>query len=252
MKLRLGLIGAGNIGTVIAKDAKDYSVVCVYDLDEEKGRKFAKRFSCRFLKVEDFPKLDLVVEAASQQAVGQYGESVLSRGYNLMIMSVGALSNQRLLNSLLKTAEKKKAKIILPSGAITGLDGLKSASIGRIDEVTLTTTKNPKSLPKGKRVSKKILLFDGPAREAVKRYPKNVNVSATLSLAGIGFDKTRVRIFADPGVDRNIHQIQVKGEFGEFETTVRNLPFPDKPSTSYLAALSAVAAIREFGKTLVV
>lgn len=250
--MRIGIIGAGNIATVIAKNASDYSVECVYDTDEEKGRKFAERFSCSFLTVDDFPKLDLVVEAASQQAVGQYGQSVLDRGDNLMIMSVGALSNKRLLNSILKTAENKKVKIVLPSGAITGLDGLKSASVGRIDEVILTTTKNPRSLPRGKKVSKKILLFDGPAREAVKRYPKNVNVSATLSLAGIGFNKTRVRIFADPAVDRNIHHIHVKGEFGEFETTVRNLPFPDKPSTSYLAALSAVAAIRRFGKALVV
>lgn len=120
---------------------------------------------------------------------------------------------------------------------------MKSAALGDLRQVTLTTRKNPKSLDV--RVDKETLLYEGPAREGIERYPKNVNVAATLSLAGIGLDKTRLRIIADPGTDKNIHEIVVEGAFGKFSVIMNNFPSPENPKTSYLAILSAMATLKK-------
>jgi aspartate dehydrogenase len=248
--MRIGLIGTGNIAHIIAKHADDYDIVCVYDIDGERAKRFADEFGCEILKPKDFPQLDLVVEAASQEAVREWGETILNAGQNLMIMSVGALVDLDLFEKLRKISEEKGMKLILPSGAIAGLDGLKSASVGEIEKVNLTTVKPPKSL--GMDIDKVEIVFQGPASEAVKKFPKNVNVAATLSLTGIGFEKTRVKIVADPKVDKNQHEIYIKGEFGEMTIQVHNEPSPDNPKTSYLAAMSAVSAIRRFKDSLLI
>lgn len=248
--MKIGLIGAGNIARIIADKAEGYEIVCVYDIREDAAKEFAQKYGCKFLKPENFPKLDLVVEAASQEAVQEYGETILKQGQNLMVMSVGAFVDLDLFNRLRKTADEKGVKLVLPSGAVAGLDGIKSASVGEIKEVILTTTKPPKGL--GLDVKKKTIIFKGPAAEAVQKYPKNVNVAATLSLVGVGFDKTKVRIVADPEVKRNQHEIFVKGEFGEMTAQVKNVPSPQNPKTSYLAALSAVSAIRRFKENVII
>ncbi len=246
--MKIGLIGAGNIARVIAEAGRGYRVAFVYDFVEEKGKEFARRYGCEFRRPEEFSGVNLVVEAASQGAVVEYAEGVVDRGMNLMIMSVGALVDTKFLDRLLEKAERRGVKVMIPSGAIAGLDGIRSAAIGKIESVVLTTTKPPANL--GVEGTDKRVVYDGPAREAVRRFPKNVNVAATLSLAGIGFDKTRVRIVADPGVRRNQHEVEVKGEFGELYVRVQNVPSPANPKTSYLAALSAVATIEGFGKGL--
>ena len=125
---------------------------------------------------------------------------------------------------------------------------------GRVDSVTLTTTKPPLGFTGAPGVEQKRIdlrqirvpteLFSGPAREACRLFPANVNVAATLSLAGIGPDRTMVRIIADPGVSRNIHEVEVRGEFGVLRMRAENVPSPDNPKTSYLAILSAVATLR--------
>jgi aspartate dehydrogenase len=120
--------------------------------------------------------------------------------------------------------------------------------------VELTSTKGPKSFQdneylrsKGVDVNtlrERTVLFEGPAREAVAYFPKNVNVSATISLIGIGLDETRVKLVCDPLCDCNTHHLEVKGAFGHIVCETDNLPFPSNPATSYLAALSAIAAIK--------
>ncbi len=249
-KLRIGLIGAGNIARIIADHAEGYGIVCAHDVDSDRARDFSERYGCSVTKPHDFPELDLVVEAASQNAVRQYGEMILKSGYNLMVMSVGAFADVSLFRRLKELASKNGLKLVLPSGAIAGLDGLKSASVGKLNEVTLTTTKPPSSLDLD--VKEKTVVFEGPAFEAVRKFPKNVNVAATLSLVGIGFEKTRVRIVADPAAKRNRHEIFAKGEFGELKTAIKNVPSPQNPKTSYLAAMSAVSAIRRFKDGLVI
>ncbi len=206
--------------------------------------------------------IHVVIEAASQEAVRQYATRVLAENKDLMIMSAGALVSEDLLKEIRELAESKRRKVYLPSGAIVGLDNIKSAAIGRIEEVVLTTRKPPPSFAGAPLVeSKKIdlsslkeplLLFEGSAREAVKIFPQNVNVSATLSLAGIGPDRTKVRIITDPAIKEITHEIHVKGEFGEIHTKTTNMPFPTNPRTSYIAALSAIATLKKIGESVIV
>lgn len=248
--MKIGLIGAGNIARVIAEHADSYKISCVYDSIESSARDFSKKYKCSILSPEEFPKLDLVVECASQEAVREYGEMFLKRGQSLMVMSVGAFADMPLFERMGKLAEKNNAKLVLPSGAVAGLDGIKSASVGKIYEVTLTSTKPPEGF--GVDVKQRTLLFEGPASEAVKRYPKNVNIAGTLSLVGVGFDKTRVRVVADPAVKVNRHEVDVRGEFGEMRILLEHVPSPQNPKTSYLAAMSAVSAIRRFKESVVI
>jgi aspartate dehydrogenase len=169
-----------------------------------------------------------------------------------MIMSIGGLLANLALFSL---AKKKKCRVILPSGAICGLDGIKAASIGGIKKVTLTTRKPPQGLKGAPYVVKNNIdldsitdekvIFEGTAEEAVRGFPKNVNVSAMLSIAGLGPQKTRVRIITAPQYTRNMHEIEVEGKFGRLVTRTENVPFPDNPRTSFLAALSAVATLKQ-------
>ena len=249
--MKIGLIGAGSIARVIAEHARgNYEIICVYDSIAEAATTFSIKYHCEILKPEDFPRLDLVIEAASQEAVREYAEKMLASGHSLMVMSIGAFVDEGLFEHLVKTAEKNKVKLIMPSGAIAGSDGIKAASIGEIDEVMLTTTKPPEGF--GIDVKERTVLYEGPASEAVKKYPKNVNVAATLALVGIGFHKTKVRIVADPAAKSNRHEIYAKGEFGELRAETNNVPSLENPKTSYLAAMSAVAAIRSFKSSVVI
>jgi aspartate dehydrogenase len=196
---------------------------------------------------------DLVVEAASQRAVPAIARATLEKGRDLMIMSVGALADAEMYRSIKKMALEHGSKVYLPSGAISGLDGLKSASVGKIRRVTLTTTKNPVGLQGAPYIREKkidlsdlkvpTLIFEGSAAEAVKAFPANVNVAATLCLAARE-GEVRVKIIADPDIKVNRHEIVAEGDFGLITTKVENVPSPKNPKTSYLAALSAIATLR--------
>ncbi len=179
-----------------------------------------------------------------------------------MVMSAAALIEENLFMEISEIAKKNGRKVYVPSGAIVGLDNIKSAAIGNIDQVTLTTRKPPQSfegapLVKKRKINlsslkKPIMLFEGPAGEAVKLFPQNVNVSATLSLASIGPDKTKVRIITDPRTKTISHEIHVKGEFGELQTKTINRPFPTNPKTSFIAALSAIATLRKLSENIII
>jgi len=246
--MNLGIIGCGAIGTDVALAADEMSEVekiYLYDkIDEAKKRlvdrlKKGKGVEC----VEDLiEKSDAVFEAASQEAVFDYGEKVLSAGKDLVIMSMGALFDDEFRERLIEIARKNRRKIYLPSGAVCGIDGIAAARLGGLDEVTLVTTKPPKSL--GKDYDKRIVVFDGSAREAVKLFPKNINVAACISLAGVGFDKTRVKIVADPVVTRINHKILAHGKFGRLRAEIENMPNPNNPKSSYMASLSAISILR--------
>lgn len=249
--LNLSIIGCGNIGRTIINAIYEGKIACniigVFDINKEgyeilhdeikKGIKFFDDFD-KFIKAD----ANLILEAASQQAVKEYAISVLKHDKNLMIMSVGALVDKNLLEEIRQTARKRNLKIYIPSGAVVGIDGAKAAMLGCIESVTLTTRKNPKGF--GVTTDKEKILFEGDANEAVVKFPKNINVAATLSLAGVGFKKTKVNIIADPSVNQNIHEIHIKGNFGEISTIVKNLPSPDNPKTSYLASLAAIACLK--------
>ena len=245
--MKLGIIGCGAIGTdvaVYADKMKEIERIYLMDVDKKAEKKLCKKLKkgeCKPLK--DFLQdVDVVFEAASQKAVNEYAEMTLKEGKDLVLMSVGSLFDKKFKNKLEKLAMQKKCKIYLPSGAICGIDGILSGSVDLIDEVTLVTTKSPKSL--GREFDRRSVIFRGSARDAVKEYPKNLNVAASLSLAGIGFDKTRVEIVVDPVTTRNNHKILAHGSFGRLRAEIENMPNPNNPKSSYMASLSAIATLK--------
>jgi aspartate dehydrogenase len=245
--MKLGIIGCGAIGSDVAKAAdkmKDIEKIYLFDINKEAAEKLGlllKKASVKPLN-EFLADVDVVFEAASQQAVAQYGASVLEAGKDLILMSIGSLFDDTLRKKLENIARKQHRKIYLPSGAVCGIDGVLAASVEKLDSVTLVTTKPPASL--GKSVEERTMIFEGTARDAVKQFPRNINVAACLSLAGVGFDETKVQIVADPVETRISHKILAHGRFGRLRAEVENMPNPNNPQSSYMASLSAIATLR--------
>lgn len=257
--LKVGIIGCGAIGTVLARaicrgEAGSAELVAIYDANPEKAEKLGRGLGNVPIagSISELlgKKVGLVVEAASQDAVREYGELVLKSGKHLMVMSVGALLDDALAARLMKAAEEAKAGIYVPSGAVLAIDALKAANIGKLKSVELTTRKPPESLGIKEKLTCEKVVYSGNAEEAVRKYPQNINVAATISLAGIGKEKTRVVIIADPAAKRNIHELAAEGDFGRFVARIENVPSPMNPKTSHIAALSAIRLIRNFTETL--
>jgi aspartate dehydrogenase len=199
--------------------------------------------------------LRLVIECANQKVVKECADFFLSRGMDLLVMSVGALVQGTLFAELTAKAEEKGCRIYLPSGAIGAMDALQAAKLRGLEEVTLTTRKPPRALGNIPGVDLEGLreprvLYEGPATEAVVKFPQNVNVAATVSLAGVGPERTQVRVIADPAVGQNIHEIRARGAFGSFEIRLANWPNPDNPKTSLLSCLSVVSLLKRIGGTV--
>jgi aspartate dehydrogenase len=246
--MNLGIIGCGAIGTdvAIAADKMDeIKKIYLFDIDKKKEENLSKIINKS--EIEDLfdflDDVDIVFEAASQNAVEKYAMQILEAGKDLIIMSVGCFYDELFKNKLERIARRKHCKIFLPSGAVCGIDGILSGSIDIIDEVTLVTTKPPNSL--GKNYDKRTVVFKGNAIDAVKKFPENINVAASLSLAGVGFDKTKVEIVADPVATRNSHKILAHGRFGRLRAEIENMPNPNNPKSSYMASLSAVATLKK-------
>ena len=197
--------------------------------------------------------VNIVVEAASQNAVRDDGLSILQNKRDFMIMSVGALLDESIYDILYDACEHFKKTIYLPSGAISGIDALKSVK-NELDSVVLITTKHPDSLRGAPffeqfkqnldEIKEPSTIFEGTASEAVRLFPKNVNVSALLSLVGLGSHETIVKIVVDPNTTKNTHVITSSGKFGKLTTTIENVPDENNPRTSRLAILSAIETIR--------
>ena len=197
-------------------------------------------------------QIDYAVECAGHKALKTYGPAILHRGIDLGVVSIGALSDPGITAKLEAAAIKGGANIDLLSGAIGGLDALASAREGGLDRVTYIARKPPQSW-KGSPAEERIDLdkliepmthFEGSAREAAHLFPKNANVAATVSLAGVGLDQTKVRLIADPGVITNKHEIEADGAFGRMKLIFEGKPMPNNPKSSALTAMSVVHAIR--------
>lgn len=264
----VGLIGCGTIGSELALvidsgKIKKAALVSLYDevenvvveLKSKLQNNNTKTFSnfSQFISSTAFANADIIIEAASQDAVRKFAKIIIQSGKDLIIMSIGALAEANLLHELLDIASKKEVHIYVPSGAVAGIDAIRSVK-HLLNSVTITTTKNPKALAgapffektrnKLETITHKTLIYEGTARDAVKNFPANVNVAAVLSLAGVGMDETKVKIIADPNASVNQHEILANGKFGEINIVVRNTPSPSNPKTSYLAILSAVECLR--------
>ncbi|UCE80911.1 MAG: aspartate dehydrogenase [Methanobacteriota archaeon] len=259
--MNICVIGCGAIGTTIAREAEhtpDFKTVYLTDRSHECATKLQEKLSKVSYVPDIVPILSdirLVVEAASQDAARYYTPLALSAGVDVLMMSVGVLNDEEFQNDVFRLAKRKGAKIYVPSGAIGGIDALSAGKLGDIEEVILITTKPPSAFEGNAYLIEKGIdpselrvrtdLFDGTAREAVRHFPQNVNVAATVSLAGVGFDRTKVRIVCDPQVKTNEHRLRARGKFGELDFVTRNVPSPKNPKTSHLAAMSAISAIRK-------
>ncbi len=237
---KVGLIGCGAIGTVLAEAIERKLVVCdeliVFDVDAEKAKKLKNglAFPVRIVSgIDELLSLEpkVIVEAASQQAVKEYLEKILlGSTAELVVMSTGALLGLNV-----------SSRVHVPSGAIGGLDALSSAANAGIDEVVLTSRKNPKAFGKDNLEEK--IVYEGFAEEAAKQFPREMNVAATLALT-VKPAKVRVQVVSDPNVKRNTHEIRVKWRFGEMLLRFANDPHPENPHTSALAAWSAINLLK--------
>lgn len=245
--MRLSILGCGAIATdlvTFAVGERAIRSVRIFDVVAARAKALARKG--RKVKVVARPEAlldcDFFIEAASQAAAREWLPKAVEAGRPVLAMSMGVLSNDAFRKRLIATARRTGVKIYLPSGAVCGVDGLKAGALAGLKSVTLVTTKPPAAL--GVHVDKWTVLFDGPAREAVEKFPQNVNVAAALSIAGLGFDKTHVQVVADPLATRNQHKIIIEGGFGRIRVEVENLPSPSNPKTSYLASLSAIATLK--------
>lgn len=257
--IKVGIIGCGTIG-------KELAVACQKRFfDEVTLEALADTELTHAHKLQHFlhpkPKVlavdalmkhcDLVIEAASKNASYEVAKKALSLGKDVMVMSVGGILGKE--KEIFELARTHRCCLYLPSGGVVGIDGLKAASIGKIYRVMLTTRKPPQGFEDAPYVTKhginlknlkqEKVLFEGDALAAVKGFPKNINVSATLSLVGLGAKKTKVRIIASPHMLVNVHEVYVQGDFGSFYTRTENFPSEENPKTSRLAILSAVATL---------
>jgi aspartate dehydrogenase len=238
---RIGIIGCGAIGTIIAEAFERRILACdelvLYDYDLERAEKLKSqlRFHARVvLSLDEMLKLkpSVVVEAASQKAARDYVGKIVAAGVDVIVMSTGALLGLNL----------PVGRVHAPSGAIGGLDALGAAALAGVDEVVLTTRKNPKSLDVN--FAAETIVYEGDAEEAARRFPREMNVAATLALT-VKPTRVRVRVVSDPLVHRNTHEISVKWRFGEIFLRFANDPHPDNPRTSALAAWSAISLLRK-------
>jgi len=198
-----------------------------------------------------------VLEAASHEAVREHLVPLLEAGVNVVVLSAGALADDALRRAAEAAAARGGALFYVPSGGIGGLDALKTACLAGVDQVSIQVAKPPaawkgidfveKSGVDLDRLQAPHVLFEGPARQGVPHFPQNVNIAAVLALAGVGMDRTRLKVVADPALTLNTHTIRVSGASGRITLVLENVPSPENPKTSWLACYSALAALQSLG-----
>jgi len=265
--LKLGIGGLGAIGLQVARHVDaggipGLKLAAVSARDQAKAR-------AKIKALRSIPELlplgaladaaDVILECVPARHFAEIAEPAIARGRIFMPLSVGQLLGHM---HLVEKAKATGARIIVPTGALLGLDAVRAVAEGKVESVRITTRKPPKGLAGAPYLVERNLsmdaiteptrIFEGSAREAIKGFPANVNVAVALSLAGIGPDKTRVEIWADPGVTRNTHTIDVVSDASNFTMTIANVPSVENPATGKVTALSALAALRRLTAPLVV
>jgi aspartate dehydrogenase len=267
--MKLGLLGGGTIARLVLEHLRQGELPGVAPVAVcgrgagSRGAALAARFSVSYVVglrglLDAGP--EVVLEAASHEAVREHLVPLLEAGISVIVLSAGALFDDALRERAESAARARGALLYVPSGGIGGLDALKGACAAGVDEVTIQVAKPPaawKDIPYVEalgvdlgRLASASVLFEGSAREGVPHFPQNVNIAAVLALAGIGFDRTRMRVLADPALVNNTHTIEVRGRSGRFRIVLENVPSPENPKTSWLACYSALAALRERSATV--
>jgi len=259
--VRVGLIGYGSIGRLVAQAlvaGKVEDAVLTGILRARPGAEPAPPPGIAI--AGDLAALlatapTVVVETAGHAALREHGAAVLGAGCDLLTVSVGALADDSLLASLEDAARRTGRRLLVPSGAIAGLDMLNAARLAGLESVSHTVRKPPAALlPPDEAAAVTAaaaprVLYEGPAREAVRRFPENVNVVAAVSLSGLGFDRTIARVVADPSVTHNTHEVEARGTFGTLHVEVRNVPGPN-PKTGLIVAPSVIRALQRLRATV--
>jgi aspartate dehydrogenase len=261
--LRVGIAGLGAVGLDVARrllaGIPGLTLTAVAVCDVEKAKRALPQTGgavaiCSFAELSE--RCDVVVEGLPPALFREIGLPVIDKGRIFMPLSVAQLLQH---DDLVERAKQTGARIVVPTGALLGLDAVRAAAEGTIHSVTMVTRKPPAGLEgapylvkngisvTGLKEAKKV--FEGTAREGARGFPANVNVAAALSLAGVGPDHTRLEIWADPGVTRNTHTIKVDADTMRFEMTVENVP-SENPRTGRNVAPSTVAALRGLVSTL--
>ncbi len=272
-EVRIGLIGLGTIGKSLARAIAEnqagtatLEAVLVRPANLDPARVFLGDLGLDPVLSSDPEEFfeagtTLVVEAAGQEAVRLYGSEALMTKRDLLVCATGAFTDDTLFEGLVNLARQYGRRLIIPSGAIGGIDALASAALIGLDEVSIVTRKPP--LAWGGTIAEEMVdlagitaepvcLFEGPAREAVRKFPQNVNVAATLACAGIGLDRTTVRVYADPTITRNVHEIHFSGKSGSFKIEVSGNPSADNPHTSALTAYSVIKTVRNLTSPVII
>jgi aspartate dehydrogenase len=255
----IGIVGCGAIGKAILKAVDrgviDVDVAGVTTRTQEPAREFLSSLGHSWPLMSQsqlIDQADIIIEAAGQHVVPALAEATFDADKDLMLISIGALVNHP---EIIDRSRATGCRLLMPSGAIIGLDGLKSASMGTIDHVTMTSRKGPASLDGAPWVkdneidlwgmTEETEIFSGTAREACVGFPANLNVSAAVSFAGIGPDRTMVKMVAVPGLNRNCHDIEVEGEFGLMRLHLENIQ-SENPKTGRLTAMSIIRTIQQW------
>jgi aspartate dehydrogenase len=266
MSLRVAIGGFGAIGKAVAerldRGIEGLTLAAVSARDPTRAAAAVARFA-RPVPVLPLARLgeaaDIVVECAPAALLRELAEPALALGRTVMVLSCGALLDNF---DLIELARRHGGRILVPSGALLGLDAVVAAAEGGISRVHMVTRKPPQGLAGAPYLeanaivvtglSKPKCVFTGTAREAARGFPANVNVAAALALAGIGPDRTTIEIWADPALTRNVHCIEVEAEAARFTMQIENVPSAENPRTGRLTALSVVAALKKLSAPLAI
>lgn len=262
MRLKVGVLGCGTIGKEIIKSVHDGEIsdmILTGVFDRSQNKLEATPISTASMYYDNpidlAEECDIVVECAGHEIVKNYAVPILETGTDLIILSVGALSDPILHNKIHEITQSTEARLEVPSGALVGLDGIKAAAVrDELEEVIFTTIKPPRALEGApyiqendinlNKIQDKRCIFNGTATEAATAFPANINVAMAVSLAGVGPKETKVEIFADPNETDNVHITEAEGRAGKMKLSFFTKPHPDNPKTSYIAALSAIESLR--------
>jgi len=258
MPIRVAIAGLGAVGRTLARRLSagipGLELACVSARDQAKACVWleVEKIACPVVPLEAMPQhADLAVECAPGEIIDQICLPMLAAGKRVMVLSAGALLPRP---ELVELARSTGGQIIVPTGALLGLDAVTAAAEGAIQSVTMVTRKPPKGLVGARYLvannisvdglTEPLRIFAGTAREAAAGFPENVNVVAALALAGIGPDRTMIEIWADPALSRNCHTINVEADSARFSFSIENVP-SENPKTGRITALSVVAALRK-------